>query len=117
MSIRRIKCGPRMSQAVVHGDMVYTAGQIAMNAAGESAGKQTEDILAAIDALLAEAGTDKSKLLSANIWLSDMNDFAAMNEVWDVWVVEGATPTRACVESKLAAPQFTVEIAVTAVIS
>lgn len=117
MSIRRIKCGPRMSQAVVHGDMVYTAGQVALNAAGESAGKQTEDILRAIDALLLEAGTDKSQILSANIWLSDMDDFSAMNEVWDAWVVEGATPTRACVESKLASPKFTVEIAVTAVIS
>jgi enamine deaminase RidA (YjgF/YER057c/UK114 family) len=105
-----------MSQAVVHGDMVYTAGQVAINAAGENATKQTEDILASIDALLAEAGTDKSKILSANIWLSDMNDFSAMNEVWDAWVVAGATPTRACVESKLAAPKFTVEIAVTAVV-
>lgn len=116
MSVKRIKVGPRMSQAVVHGNMVYTAGQVALNAAGESAGEQTKDILAAIDGLLAEAGTDKSNLLTANIWLADMNDFRAMNEIWDVWVVEGATPTRACVESKLAAPQFTVEIAVTAAI-
>ncbi|MFT6752514.1 MAG: enamine deaminase RidA (YjgF/YER057c/UK114 family), partial [Candidatus Azotimanducaceae bacterium] len=69
------------------------------------------------DALLLEAGTDKSNLLSANIWLSDMDDFSAMNEVWDAWVVEGAAPTRACVESKLASPKFTVEIAVTAVVS
>ncbi|MBL4679568.1 MAG: RidA family protein [Pseudomonadales bacterium] len=116
MSIKRIKCGSRMSQAVVHGGLVYTAGQVAQNAAGESATKQTEDILKSIDILLAEAGTDKSKLISANIWLSDISDFSSMNEVWDAWVVEGATPTRACVESKLAAPQITVEIAVTAVV-
>ena len=116
MTIKRIKCGARMSQAVVHGGVVSTAGQVALKAAGEDAGKQTEAILAAIDALLAEVGTDKSQLLTANIWLADMADFAAMNEVWDAWVVEGATPTRACVESKLAAPQFTVEIAVTAAV-
>ena len=71
-------------------------------------------ILEQIDALLAEAGTDKSQLLSASIWLADMKDFAAMNEVWDAWVVPGETPARACVESRLAAPQFTVEIAVIA---
>jgi len=105
-----------MSQAVVHGGIVYTAGQVALNAAGQGAGAQTVDILKALDVLLAQAGTNKSKLLTANIWLSDMKDFTAMNEVWDAWVVEGQTPTRACVESKLAAPQFTVEIAVTAVI-
>lgn len=116
MSVRRIKVGARMSQAVVHASVVTTAGQVALNAAGESAAAQTKDILDAIDGLLTEAGTDKSNLLSANIWLSDMADFKAMNEVWDAWVVEGHTPTRACVESKLAAPQFIVEIAVTAAI-
>ncbi|MCH7741455.1 MAG: RidA family protein [Proteobacteria bacterium] len=117
MGIRRIKVGPRMSQAVVQGNVVHTAGQVALNAAGEGAAEQTKDILAAIDSLLAEAGTDKSNLLTANIWLSDMADFKAMNEVWDAWVVKGNTPTRACVESKLAAPQFNVEIAVTAAIT
>ncbi len=116
MSIKRIKVGSRMSQAVVHGSVVYTAGQVALNARGEGAAAQTRDILDAIDGLLAEAGTDKSNLLTANIWLSDMADFKAMNEVWDAWVVEGNTPTRACVESKLAAPQFNVEIAITAAI-
>ncbi|MBZ0215099.1 MAG: RidA family protein [Fimbriimonadaceae bacterium] len=114
MALKRIKIGDRMSQAVVHGNTVYTAGQVAVNAAGEPAGAQTKDILSAIDGLLAEAGTDKTKLISANIWLSDMKDFAAMNEVWDAWVAPGNTPGRACVESKLAAPQFTVEIAVIA---
>ena len=116
MAIQRIKVGSRMSQAVVHAGVAYTAGQVALNAAGEDAGSQTQDILAAIDKLLEAAGTDKSKLLTANIWLADMKDFNAMNEVWDAWVVEGETPTRACVESKLAAPQFTVEIAVTAAV-
>ncbi len=116
MSIKRIKVGPRMSQAVIHGNVVATAGQVALNAAGEDAAAQTTDILKSIDALLAEAGTDKSNLLTATIWLADMADFNAMNSIWDAWVVEGHTPTRACVESKLAAPQFTVEIAVTAAI-
>lgn len=116
MSIKRIKSGDRMSQAVVHGGIVQTAGQVAQNAKGESAAKQTEDILKEIDALLAEAGSDKSKLLSATIWLSNIDDFAEMNGVWDAWVSPGNAPTRACVESKLAAPHFTVEIAVSAVV-
>ena len=112
MDITRIKCATRMSQAVVHGNTVYLAGQVARNAGGENAAAQTRDILASIDALLAEAGTDKSRILSANIWLADMGDFAEMNEVWDAWVSPGNTPARACVESRLAAPDFTVEIGV-----
>jgi enamine deaminase RidA (YjgF/YER057c/UK114 family) len=105
-----------MSQAVVHNGIVSTAGQVAQNAAGGTAAEQTQDILQAIDSLLEQAGTDKSKLLTATIWLADMSDFAGLNSVWDKWVLPGATPTRACVESKLAAPQFTVEIAVTAAV-
>jgi enamine deaminase RidA (YjgF/YER057c/UK114 family) len=105
-----------MCQAVVHNGVVSTAGQVAQNAAGGTAAEQTQDILNAIDNLLLQAGTDKSKLLTATIWLADMNDFAALNSVWDEWVLPGATPTRACVESKLAAPQFTVEIAITAAV-
>ena len=116
MSITRIKVGARMSQAVIHNGIVSTAGQVAQNAAGEDASAQTKDILSLIDELLSAAGTDKSKLLTASIWLSDMADFSALNEIWDDWVVEGNTPTRACVESKLASPKFTVEIAVTAAI-
>ena len=115
MSIKRIKSGERMSQAVVHGGIVQTAGQVAQNAKGESVAKQTEDILNEIDSLLSQAGTDKTKLLSATIWLSNIDDFAEMNGVWDAWVSPGNAPTRACVESKLAAPHFTVEIAVSAV--
>ncbi|KFC65435.1 Flagellar basal-body rod modification protein FlgD [Bosea sp. LC85] len=114
MSIQRIGIGPRMSKAVVHGNTVYLAGQVADKAAGKSVAEQTADILGIIDGLLAEAGTDKTKLLMVNIWLSDMSTFAEMNSVWDKWVVAGQTPGRATVEAKLAAPQFTVEIAVIA---
>ncbi len=115
MTIKRIKSGDRMSQAVVHGGIVTTAGQVAQNAKGESVAAQTADILKSIDALLAEAGTDKSSLLTATIWLSDIGSFAEMNGVWDAWVSPGNAPTRACVESRLASPDFTVEIAVSAV--
>ena len=114
MALKRIQVGERMSQAVIHGNTVYTAGQVALGAPGESAADQTRDILSRIDTLLAEVGTDKSKLISATIWLSDMSTFNEMNEVWDAWVAPGETPARACVESKLAAPQFTVEIGVIA---
>ena len=114
MSIRRIEVGARMSQCVVHGGTVYTAGQVAQNAAGAPVAEQTADILAAIDRLLGEAGTDKSKLLAANIWLSDIATFNEMNEVWDAWVSPGNTPCRACVESRLASPKYSVEIMVTA---
>jgi enamine deaminase RidA (YjgF/YER057c/UK114 family) len=114
MSIKRIDVGPRMSQAVVHGNLAYTAGQVARNAAGGAVTEQTKDILAEIDRLLAEAGTDKSKLLSADIWLTDIATFDEMNAVWDAWVAPGNPPCRACVEAKLASPNFTVEIMVTA---
>lgn len=114
MTIRRIDVGERMSQAVVHGNTVYTAGQVAQRAPGASVTAQTQDILARIDELLAEAGSDKTKILSATIWLTSMDDFAEMNAVWDAWVSPGNTPGRACVESRLAAPQFTVEIGVIA---
>jgi enamine deaminase RidA (YjgF/YER057c/UK114 family) len=114
MTIQRIKPGPRMSGAVVHGSTVYLAGQVAQNAAGQSVTEQTKDILSIIDGLLAEAGTDKSKLLMANIWLTDIGTFQEMNAVWDGWVSPGNAPARATVEAKLAAPQYTVEIAVIA---
>lgn len=116
MTIKRIKSGERMSQAVVHNGIVSTAGQVAQNAKGGSVTDQTKDILNAIDELLSEAGTDKINLLTATIWLADIGDFAEMNAVWDAWVSQGNTPTRACVESKLASPDFTVEIAITAVV-
>jgi enamine deaminase RidA (YjgF/YER057c/UK114 family) len=113
-SIQRIAPGPRMSGAVVHGATVYLAGQVSQNAAGRSVAEQTKDILSIIDGLLAQAGTDKSKLLSANIWLTDIATFNEMNAVWDAWVAPGNTPARATVEARLAAPQFNVEIAVIA---
>jgi len=111
MSINRIGVGPRMSQAVVHGDTVFVSGTVADKAAGKSVGDQTKEILGLIDELLAKAGTDKTKILSANIWLVDIKTFAEMNAVWDAWVAPGHTPARATVEAKLAAPQFSVEIA------
>jgi len=114
MTIQRIKPGPRMSGAVVHGNTVYLAGQVANQTAGKSVTEQTQEILSIIDGLLAEAGTDKSKILMANIWLTDMATFQEMNAVWDAWVSPGNTPARATVEARLAAPQFRVEIAVVA---
>ena len=112
--IKRFQVGERMSQAVVHGDTVYTAGQVAQSAPGASVADQTRAILSQIDDLLREAGTAKSRLISATIWLSDISTFNEMNEIWVAWVAQGQTPCRACVESKLAAPQFTVEISVIA---
>jgi|SRR4051812_42759194 enamine deaminase RidA (YjgF/YER057c/UK114 family) len=114
MTIQRIKPGTRMSAAVVHGNTVYLAGQVADKAAGKSVTEQTQEILSIIDGLLAEAGTDKSKLLMANIWLTDMGTFQEMNAVWDGWVAQGNPPARATVEAKLAAPPYKVEIAVIA---
>lgn len=106
--IKRIETGPRMSQAVVHCGVVYLAGQV--GTAGASITKQTEDILANIDRLLAEVGSDKTKILQSTIWLSSMDDFAEMNAVWDAWVPQGHTPARAAGESKLATPDYNVEI-------
>ena len=110
MSIRRIGVGPRMSQAVVHGETVYLAGQVAAQAAGRSVTEQTREILATIDKRLAEAGADKTRLLSTTIYLADLATFAEMNAVWETWVTPGATPARATVEAKLAAPGYAVEI-------
>jgi enamine deaminase RidA (YjgF/YER057c/UK114 family) len=112
MSITRIQTGPRMSQAVIHNKTVYLAGQVGT---GASVAIQTREILASIDALLAEAGTDKSRLLSATIWLTDMATFAEMNGVWQSWVVPGETPARATVVSPhLASQEYKIEIAVVA---
>jgi enamine deaminase RidA (YjgF/YER057c/UK114 family) len=107
--IKRIQSGTRMSGAVVHGNTVYLAGQVADDTSEGVAG-QTKQILAKIDALLAEAGTDKSKILSTNIWVTDMATFNEMNKVWDAWVSPGNAPARATVESALASPQYRVEI-------
>jgi enamine deaminase RidA (YjgF/YER057c/UK114 family) len=112
MSIERLHSGPRMSQAVIHGGIVYLAGQV--GAPGEDATAQTRAILASIDELLAEAGTDRSHLLTAMIWLADMADFAAMNVVWEEWIGGANAPTRATGEVRLATPDYRVEIIVTA---
>ncbi|GAB1580759.1 MULTISPECIES: RidA family protein [Phyllobacteriaceae] len=112
MSIRRIEPGPRMSQAVIHGNTVYLAGQV--GAPGKSVTEQTKAILATIDELLAQVGSSKSKLLQTIIWLDDMADFAEMNAVWDAWVDPANTPARATGEAKLASPEYKVEIIVTA---
>lgn len=111
--IRYIEPGPRMSQAVVAGGFVFLAGQIASDPV-PSVEAQTRDILAKIDHLLAEAGSDKTRIVSATIWLSDIATFAEMNTAWDAWVAEDHAPARATVEAKLAAPQFLVEIGITA---
>ena len=110
--IKRLETGPRMSQAVIHGGLVWLAGQV--GAPGENVTAQTHAILKRIDALLAEAGSDKSRLLQATIWLVSMDDFAEMNAVWDAWVDPANPPARACGESRLAAPDYKVEIIVTA---
>ncbi|MCB1429771.1 MAG: RidA family protein [Nitratireductor sp.] len=113
MSITRLDTGPRMSQAVIHNGTVYLAGQVGD---GANVSEQTRDILAKIDSLLARAGSDKSHLLSAQIWLADMTTFAEMNAVWEAWVDPANTPARATVESSLAARQYVVEIMVTAAV-
>ena len=110
--ITRHHTNRRMSQIVTHGDTVYLAGQVGTE--GASVTQQTQDILGQIDSLLAEVGSDNTRILQAIIWLADMADFAEMNAVWDAWVPEGHTPARACGEAKLAAPGYTVEIIVTA---
>jgi enamine deaminase RidA (YjgF/YER057c/UK114 family) len=103
-----------MSKAVVHGNTVYLAGIVADNPKGKSVKEQTQDILRQIEGFLGKAGTDKSKLLSANIWITDMAEFAEMNAVWDAWVAPGNTPARATVQARLASPDYKVEIMVVA---
>jgi len=110
--IERIECGARMSGAVVYNGLVWLAGQV--GTPGASIAEQTKDALAEVDRLLALAGSDKTRILSAQIWLADMADFAEMNAVWDAWVPQGATPARATGEAKLAAPDYRVEVIVTA---
>jgi enamine deaminase RidA (YjgF/YER057c/UK114 family) len=114
MTIRRLEAGPRMSQAVIHGNTVYLAGQV--GSPDKSVAEQTKEILARIDDLLKQSGSEKSKILQATIWLADMADFAEMNSVWDKWVDGPNAPARATGEAKLAAPEYKVEIIVTAAI-
>lgn len=114
--IQRIEPGPRMSEAVIHGGKVYTAGIVADAMMGKSVVEQTREILEYLDALLAKAGTDKTRILKANIYLADINTFAQMNQAWDAWAVAGKTPARATIEAKLASPDYGVEIMVEAAI-
>jgi enamine deaminase RidA (YjgF/YER057c/UK114 family) len=114
MSVRRIDTNPRMSKVVVHGNTVYLAGLIADKTLGQGVAEQTREILSLIDGFLAKAGTDKSKLLTATIWLSDIRTVDEMNKVWDQWVVTGNTPARACIEALLQGPEKKIEIQVTA---
>lgn len=116
MSLSRIESGPRLSEAVIYGGKVYTAGVVADAAAGKSVREQTADILAQIDAILQQAGSDKTRLIKCNIWLTDIATIGEMNAVWDAWVVPGKTPARATVEAKLASPDWAVEIMVEAAV-
>ena len=113
--IKRFDVGARMSEMAVHNGVAYLAGQVAADARLDAQG-QTANVLAQIDALLARAGTDKSRILMAQIFLADVTDFAAMNAAWDAWVAGGATPPRATVEAKLAKPEWKVEIVVKAAV-
>jgi enamine deaminase RidA (YjgF/YER057c/UK114 family) len=113
--IQRFDTGPRMSEMVVHNGTIHLAGQIADDATQDIEG-QTRQVLAAIDALLARAGSDRRNILRAEIFLADIADFAAMNRVWEAWVVPGHTPARATVQAALARPEWKIEIVVTAAV-
>ena len=112
-AIKRLHVGKRMSEAVVHNGVVYLAGQVAEDPSQDVKG-QTRQVLAAIDKLLAECGSDKTRMLQVQIFLSDISEFGAMNEIWDAWVPQGHTPARATVEANLATPDYRVEIKVIA---
>ena len=116
MTLKRIDAGKRMSSAVIHGNIVYLAGFVAEAAAGKSVNEQTKDVLTQIEATLKKAGSSKTNIIKANIWLTDIKTFSEMNAAWDEWVVPGQTPARATVESALAAPGLDVEIMVEAAI-
>lgn len=116
MTIRRLQPGARLSGAVVHGNTVYLAGQVAANPINTSVSEQTREILQQIDGLLATAGSDKSKLLQASVFIADLATFAEMNVVWEAWVSPGNTPCRTTIEAKLASPHYAIEIAVIAAV-
>jgi enamine deaminase RidA (YjgF/YER057c/UK114 family) len=110
--ITRFGTGPRMSEAVAYNGILWVAGQVGNP--GDSVADQTRTCLAEVDRILAAAGTDKTRILSAQIWLADISTFAEMNSVWDAWVPQGHTPARATGEAKLATPDYKVEVIVTA---
>ncbi|MGO4377411.1 RidA family protein [Pseudoduganella sp. RAF19] len=113
MEIKRFHVGKRLSEIAVHNGTVYLAGQIAEKT-DVGIKEQTAEVLAHIDRLLEEAGSDKSRILSTQIYITDMANFPGMNEVWEAWVVQGATPPRATVEANLANPACLVEIVIVA---
>jgi enamine deaminase RidA (YjgF/YER057c/UK114 family) len=113
--VQRFDVGARMSEAAVHNGIVWLAGQIAEDGT-QDIGGQTRQVLAAVDKLLARAGTDKTKIVMCQIYLADMADFAGMNAVWDAWVAEGNTPPRATVQAALARPEWKIEVVVTAAV-
>lgn len=113
MTIQRLHVGKRMSEVAIHNGVIYLAGQVAGNPDADVR-DQTRQVLDAIDKLLAEAGSDKTRILQTTIFLADIADFPLMNEVWDAWVPQGATPPRATVEAKLATPKYLVEIKIIA---
>jgi enamine deaminase RidA (YjgF/YER057c/UK114 family) len=113
MEIKRLHVGKRLSEVAVHNGTVYLAGQIAEDATQNIEG-QTRNVLASIDRLLAEAGTDKSRILMCQIFIADLKDFAGMNAVWDEWVADGNAPPRATVQAQLAKPEWLIEMVVTA---
>jgi enamine deaminase RidA (YjgF/YER057c/UK114 family) len=112
--IKRIGTGPRMSEATIYNGIAWLAGQV--GEPGSSVADQTRQALAEVDRILAAAGSDKTRILSAQIWLSDISSFAEMNAVWDAWVPQGHTPARATGEAKLATPDYLVEVIVTAAV-
>lgn len=114
MTIRRFEAGARMSQAVAYGGLVYLAGQVAADTVATGVTAQTQAVLGQIDRLLAEAGSDKTRILTATIYLADMATFPEMNAAWDAWVAKDDPPARATVEAKLAGPEYLVEIVVVA---
>ena len=113
-SINRVGVAARYSDLVIHGNTAYFSGYVPETSIGQSVTEQTRDILGQIEQSLIEIGSDKSRLLQATIWLKDMSSYDEMNAVWDAWVVKGETPARACVESKLANPDYALEIQVIA---
>ncbi|KPA20231.1 Enamine/imine deaminase [Shimia sp. SK013] len=111
MTIQRSELDSRMSQTVVHGDTIYLAGQIGK---GADVTAQTKTMLSEVDRLLVDAGSDKSKILSATIWLANIDTIGEMNAVWDAWIDPANPPARACVESRMATPDYLVEVMITA---
>jgi len=114
--IKRLARNPRMSGAVVHGGVVSLSGQVAITNKGGPVADQVEEVLERIDALLREAGSDRSRLLTANIYLTDLGSMATLNAAWDKWVAPGCAPTRTTIQTVLASPDYALEISVTAAV-